>query len=71
LPVRPITDRNRKGDFAEVMSIKHESNWQTRGFYPKITTGSGRGISSRASMFGMNVPRRPMEASGTSGMKGR
>jgi starch phosphorylase len=51
------------------MSINHESNWQRRAvFLEDYDQEIARYLVQGVDVW-MNVPRRPMEASGTSGMK--
>jgi len=51
------------------MSINHESNWQKRAvFIEDYDQEVARYLVQGVDVW-MNVPRRPMEASGTSGMK--
>jgi len=53
----------------ELMSINHESNWQRRAvFIEDYDQEVARYLVQGVDVW-MNVPRRPMEASGTSGMK--
>jgi len=53
----------------ELMSINHESNWQRRAvFVEDYDQEVARYLVHGVDVW-MNVPRRPMEASGTSGMK--
>ena len=51
------------------MSINHDSNWQKRAaFIEDYDQEVARYLVQGVDVW-MNVPRRPMEASGTSGMK--
>lgn len=62
-------DRTAKAILQELMSINHESNWQKRAvFIPDYDQEIARYLVQGVDVW-MNVPRRPMEASGTSGMK--
>ncbi len=62
-------DRTAKTILQELMSINHDSNWQKRAvFLEDYDQEVARYLVSGVDVW-MNVPRRPMEASGTSGMK--
>jgi glycogen phosphorylase len=62
-------DRMAKTILQELMSINHESNWQKRAvFIEDYDQEVARYLVQGVDVW-MNVPRRPMEASGTSGMK--
>ncbi len=62
-------DRTAKTILQELMSINHESNWQKRAvFVEDYDQEVARYLVHGVDVW-MNVPRRPMEASGTSGMK--
>ena len=62
-------DRTAKTILQELMSINHNSNWQNRAvFIPDYDQEVARHLVHGVDVW-MNVPRRPMEASGTSGMK--
>ncbi len=62
-------DRTAKTILQELMSINHESNWQRRAvFIEDYDQEVARYLVQGVDVW-MNVPRRPMEASGTSGMK--
>ncbi|MFT3745699.1 MAG: alpha-glucan family phosphorylase [Pyrinomonadaceae bacterium] len=62
-------DRTAKGILQELMSINHDSNWQKRAvFIEDYDQEVARYLVHGVDVW-MNVPRRPMEASGTSGMK--
>jgi starch phosphorylase len=62
-------DRTAKTILQELMSINHESNWQKRAvFIEDYDQEVARYLVQGVDVW-MNVPRRPMEASGTSGMK--
>jgi starch phosphorylase len=62
-------DRTAKTILQELMSINHDSNWQKRAvFLPDYDQEVARYLVHGVDVW-MNVPRRPMEASGTSGMK--
>ncbi len=62
-------DRTAKTILQELMSINHDSNWQHRAvFIEDYDQEVARYLVSGVDVW-MNVPRRPHEASGTSGMK--
>ena len=62
-------DRTAKAILQELMSINHDSNWQRRAvFIEDYDQEVARYLVQGVDVW-MNVPRRPMEASGTSGMK--
>lgn len=62
-------DRTAKGILQKLMSINHDSNWQKRAvFIEDYDQEVARYLVHGVDVW-MNVPRRPMEASGTSGMK--
>ena len=62
-------DRTAKTILQELMSINHDSNWQRRAvFIEDYDHEVARYLVHGVDVW-MNVPRRPMEASGTSGMK--
>lgn len=62
-------DRTAKAILRELMSINHESNWQKRAvFIEDYDQEVARYLVQGVDVW-MNVPRRPLEASGTSGMK--
>ncbi len=62
-------DRTAKQILQELMSINHESNWQHRAvFIEDYDQEVARYLVHGVDVW-MNVPRRPLEASGTSGMK--
>jgi starch phosphorylase len=62
-------DRSAKQILQELMSIDHESNWQRRAvFVEDYDQEVARYLVQGVDVW-MNVPRRPLEASGTSGMK--
>ncbi len=62
-------DRTAKQILQELMSINHESNWQRRAvFIEDYDQDVARYLVQGVDVW-MNVPRRPLEASGTSGMK--
>ncbi|MEO6051231.1 MAG: alpha-glucan family phosphorylase, partial [Pyrinomonadaceae bacterium] len=78
-PMRPVQfvfagkahpqDRTAKTILQELMSINHNSNWQKRAvFIEDYDQEVARYLVHGVDVW-MNVPRRPMEASGTSGMK--
>ena len=62
-------DRTAKGILRELMSINHDSNWQNRAVFIQDYDQEVARYLVQGVEVGMNVPRRPMEASGTSGMK--
>ncbi len=62
-------DNTAKKILQELMSINHDSNWQRRAvFVEDYDQEIARYLVHGVDVW-MNVPRRPMEASGTSGMK--
>ena len=62
-------DRVAKAILQKLMSINHDSNWQRRAvFIEDYDQEVARYLVQGVDVW-MNVPRRPMEASGTSGMK--
>lgn len=62
-------DRTAKQILQELMGINHESNWQKRAvFIEDYDQEVARYLVQGVDVW-MNVPRRPYEASGTSGMK--
>lgn len=62
-------DRTAKQILQELMSINHDSNWQKRAvFVEDYDQEVARYLVQGVDVW-MNVPRRPLEASGTSGMK--
>lgn len=62
-------DRTAKGILQELMSIDNHSNWQNRAvFIEDYDQEIARYLVHGVDVW-MNVPRRPHEASGTSGMK--
>jgi len=62
-------DRTAKAILQELMSINHESQWQSRAvFIEDYDQEVARYLVQGVDVW-LNVPRRPMEASGTSGMK--
>lgn len=62
-------DRTAKTILRELMSINHDSNWQKRAvFIEDYDQEVARYLVQGVDVW-MNVPRRPHEASGTSGMK--
>ncbi len=62
-------DNTAKTILQELMSINDESNWQKRAvFISDYDQEIARYLVHGVDVW-MNVPRRPMEASGTSGMK--
>ncbi len=62
-------DKTAKKILQDLMSINHDSNWQKRAvFIEDYDQEVARYLVHGVDVW-MNVPRRPMEASGTSGMK--
>ncbi|MFM9904201.1 MAG: alpha-glucan family phosphorylase [Pyrinomonadaceae bacterium] len=62
-------DKTAKTILQQLMSINHDSNWQRRAvFIEDYDQEVARYLVQGVDVW-MNVPRRPMEASGTSGMK--
>jgi starch phosphorylase len=62
-------DRTGKEILKKLMSINHNSGWQTRAvFIEDYDQEIARYLVHGVDVW-MNVPRRPLEASGTSGMK--
>jgi glycogen phosphorylase len=62
-------DRTAKQILQQLMSINHDSNWQRRAvFIEDYDQEVARYLVQGVDVW-MNVPRRPLEASGTSGMK--
>ena len=62
-------DRTAKAILQKLMSINNDSNWQHRAvFIEDYDQEVARYLVQGVDVW-MNVPRRPMEASGTSGMK--
>jgi|CXWL01.1.fsa_nt_gi starch phosphorylase len=62
-------DLTAKTILQKLMSINHDSNWQRRAvFIEDYDQEIARYLVHGVDVW-MNVPRRPMEASGTSGMK--
>jgi len=62
-------DNTAKTILQKLMSINHDSNWQRRAvFIEDYDQEIARYLVHGVDVW-MNVPRRPMEASGTSGMK--
>ena len=62
-------DRTAKTILQKLMSINHDSNWQRRAvFIEDYDQEVARYLVHGVDVW-MNLPRRPMEASGTSGMK--
>ncbi len=62
-------DRKAKEILQQLMSINHDSNWQRRAvFIEDYDQETARYLVQGVDVW-MNVPRRPHEASGTSGMK--
>lgn len=78
-PLRPVQfifagkahpqDRTAKQILQQLMSINHDSNWQNRAvFVEDYDQEVARYLVQGVDVW-MNLPRRPLEASGTSGMK--
>jgi starch phosphorylase len=78
-PTRPVQfvfagkahpqDLTAKGILQELMSINNDSQWQNRAvFIDDYDQEVARYLVQGVDVW-MNVPRRPLEASGTSGMK--
>lgn len=62
-------DNTAKTILFQLLSINHDSNWQRRAvFIEDYDQEVARYLVQGVDVW-MNVPRRPMEASGTSGMK--
>jgi starch phosphorylase len=62
-------DKTAKTILQELMSINHQSSWQRRAvFVGDYDQEVARYLVQGVDVW-LNVPRRPMEASGTSGMK--
>lgn len=62
-------DRTAKTILQKLMSINHDSKWQQRAvFIEDYDQEAARYLVHGVDVW-LNVPRRPMEASGTSGMK--
>lgn len=62
-------DRTAKQILQQLMSINHDSNWQRRAvFIEDYDQEVARYLVQGVDVW-MNVPRRPLEASGTSGIK--
>ena len=62
-------DRTAKQILQQLMSINHDSNWQNRAvFVEDYDQEVARYLVQGVDVW-MNIPRRPHEASGTSGMK--
>jgi starch phosphorylase len=62
-------DRTAKQILQQLMSINHDSNWQNRAvFIEDYDQEVARYLVQGVDVW-MNVPRRPLEASGTSGQK--
>lgn len=62
-------DRTAKQILQRLMSINHESNWQRRAVFIEDYDQEVARYMVQGVDVWMNVPRRPLEASGTSGMK--
>ncbi|MBX3299295.1 MAG: alpha-glucan family phosphorylase [Acidobacteria bacterium] len=62
-------DRTAKSILQKLMSINHDSNWQRRAVFIEDYDQEVARYLVRGVDVWLNVPRRPMEASGTSGMK--
>ncbi len=62
-------DKTAKAILRDLMSINHDSNWQKRAvFIEDYDQEVARYLVHGVDVW-MNVPRRPLEASGTSGIK--
>jgi starch phosphorylase len=62
-------DSTAKAILQQLMSINHDSTWQSRAvFIEDYDQEVARYLVQGVDVW-MNVPRRPLEASGTSGMK--
>ncbi len=62
-------DNNAKAILQQLMSINHESDWQSRAVFIEDYDQEVARYMVRGVDVWMNVPRRPLEASGTSGQK--
>ena len=62
-------DRTAKQILQQLMSINHDSNWQHRAVFVEDYDQDVAKYLVQGVDVWMNVPRRPHEASGTSGMK--
>ena len=62
-------DRTAKQILQQLMSINHQSNWQRRAVFVEDYDQEVARYLVHGVDIWMNVPRRPLEASGTSGMK--
>ena len=62
-------DRTAKQILQQLMSINHDSNWQNRAVFVEDYDQEVAKYLVHGVDVWMNVPRRPHEASGTSGMK--
>ena len=62
-------DSNAKRILQRLMSINHDSNWQRRAVFIEDYDQEVARYLVRGVDVWMNVPRRPLEASGTSGQK--
>ncbi|MEO7673156.1 MAG: alpha-glucan family phosphorylase [Pyrinomonadaceae bacterium] len=62
-------DRTAKKILQQLMSIDHDSNWQNRAVFVEDYDQEVAKYLVQGVDVWMNVPRRPHEASGTSGMK--
>lgn len=62
-------DRGAKQILQELMSINHDSQWQHRAVFIEDYDQQVAKYLVQGVDVWMNVPRRPLEASGTSGMK--
>ena len=62
-------DRTAKQILQQLMSINHDSNWQNRAVFVEDYDQDVAKYLVQGVDVWMNVPRRPHEASGTSGMK--
>ena len=62
-------DRTAKQILQQLMSINHDSHWQDRAVFVEDYDQDVAKYLVQGVDVWMNVPRRPLEASGTSGMK--
>ncbi|REJ79568.1 MAG: alpha-glucan family phosphorylase [Acidobacteria bacterium] len=62
-------DNTAKAILQKLMSINHDSNWQNRAVFIEDYDQEVARYLVRGVDVWMNVPRRPLEASGTSGQK--
>lgn len=62
-------DKNAKKILQDLLTINHDSNWQNRAVFIEDYDQEVARFLVRGVDAWMNVPRRPLEASGTSGQK--